>query len=155
MIIPCENKYSTTRWLPCARSCSHFYASSCGQTFPPPFTIKIFSPFCKPYQPIYPIQVQVYAFRDLKLLYFKIRSNIIQNCALNSTKRSVPFKIFKRIFVFVFYLPHLYFMSNHSYPPSVLSAWWHLMNITDYEVPGITWTLSANNKLHTETDGKP
>ena len=154
MTIPWVNNYSTTRWLPCARSCCNSYASSCGQPFPPPFIIKAFSPFCKLYRPIYRIQVQVDAFRNLKSFYIKIHFNITPHCALSSTKRSVPVGIFKRILVFDFHLPYLYFMSNQSYLPRILSAWWHLMDFTDYEVSGITWTLKAKTKLQTEIDGR-
>jgi len=153
MIIPWVNTYSATRWLPFARSCCIFCALSCGQTFPPPFITKVLTPFCKPYLPVYHTQVQAFAFRNLKSFYIKIHFNITPHCALNSTKRFVPFRIFKRIFVFVFNL-HLYFTSNQSYPAKILSAWWHLMNITDYEVSSITWTLKANNKQQTETDGR-
>jgi len=154
MVIPWENKYSNTRWLHCARSCCNFCACSCGQTFFTSFIIKIFSPFCNPYWPVYPVKLQVYAFRNLKPFYFKIHFNITPHCALRSTKESLPFRIFKRIFVFVFHLPHLYFTSNQSYSPRTLSALWHLMNITDNEVSGITWTLKAKKKLQTETDGR-
>ena len=148
MIIFWENTYSTTRWLPFARSCFNFSALSCGQTFRTTFIIKVFSPFCNPYRPFYPTKVQVYAFRNLKSFYFKFHFSITPHCDLSSTKRSFPFGIFNRIVAFVFHLPHLYFMSNHVLLEYYQrdGIWWTLQ-IMKFPVWHEHWKLKTNYKL--------